>query len=179
MSYVRDQQPATQVPTNISETSGAGPLATSGAAPAYGYAARTRSPVRARLERIGYWIVVLAALGVLLLLLGIFLPKFVGAMFTAFFAGLFVTVLTLMNLPRPSVWGNALLGRSVFPVLRAPSNDIWRLSSVNGLLVFVFTFVFQMVASFVGPFFGGLIVFAALVGAAVFYNRVRSVVIKP
>ena len=63
--------------------------------------------------------------------------------------------------------------------MRAPDADIWRLSGVNGLLVFIFTFVFYVVASFVGPFFGGVLVFAALIAAAIFYNRVRSVVIKP
>ncbi len=183
MSYVRNGEPATaQPPVEVKQTTGAGPLTTAAPSPTPPYAPTAgalKTGMRSRIERIGYWIIVLAALGVVLLLLGVFLPRFVGAMITGFYAGLFVSVLTMMNLPRPAGWGNIVLGRKVFPVLRAPESDIWRLASVNGFLMFVFTFVFEMIASFVGGFFGGLIVFAALIAAAIFYNRVRSVIIKP
>jgi hypothetical protein len=136
--------------------------------------------MRLRLEKIGFWILVVAALGVILLLVGFLLPTLLGAASTGFFAGLFVSLLTLMNLPRAAGWGNSLLGRRVFPVIQAPDSDIIRLAGVNGVLVAIFTFIYRAIAStFVGPFFGGLIVFVALVAAAVFYNRVRSVVTKP
>ncbi len=135
--------------------------------------------MRSRLEKVGYWIIVVAAMALLLVLLGVFLPPLISGVFTAFFAGLFVSLLILMNIPRPAGWGNTLLGRKVFPVLRAPDSDIWRLAGINGLLVFFFTVVFHVIANFIGPFFGGVIVFAAIIAAALFYNRIRSVVIKP
>ncbi len=179
MSFLHDQKPATtQAPIEMSETTGAGPLVPQVATPVYSYKPR-RASMRSRLEKVGYWIIVVAAMALLLVLLGVFLPPLISGVFTAFFAGLFVSLLILMNIPRPAGWGNTLLGRKVFPVLRAPDSDIWRLAGVNGFLVFVFTFVFQLIASFVGPFFGGVIVFASMVAAALFYNRVRSVVIKP
>lgn len=183
MSYVHNQKPITtqvpQAPIDVSQTTGAGPLVSQDATPTYNYQPR-RVSMRSRLEKVGFWIIVAAAMTILLLLLGVLVPRFISGMFTAFFAGLFVSILALMNLPRPAGWGNALLGRRVFPVLRVPNSDIWRLAWVNGFLVFAFTFVFHVVASLIGsPLIGGIFVFAALIASAVFYNRVRSVVIKP
>src|SRR5438067_10450687 len=102
MSFVRDQKPATtQAPIDMSETTGAGPLVQQGATPVYSYP-QGRTGLRSRLEKVGYWIIVAAGMALLLVLLGVFLPRFVSGMFTAFFAGLFVSLLTLMNLPRPA-----------------------------------------------------------------------------
>jgi hypothetical protein len=182
MSYVQDQRPAaTQAQinvTNVSETTGAGPINATGEKATYSYTKR-RVSLRSRLDKVGYWIIVAAGLAVLLLVLGFFLPKLTGAVSTAFFAGIFVSMLTSLNLPKPAAWGNSLLGRKIFPVIAAPEQDILRLAWINGLLVFIFTFVFQFIASFIGPFLGGLIVFAALIAAAVFFSRARSVIFKP
>jgi hypothetical protein len=72
-----------------------------------------------------------------------------------------------------------VLGRKIFPVLTAPDREIWQLARVNGVLVFGFTFMFQVVASFVSVFLAGIIVFGALVALGVFYSRARTVIIKP
>src|SRR5438105_14542383 len=125
MSYVSDQKPAPPVaPVDLSENTGAGPLAPATAKPTFSYSPPNMS-MRSRLERVGYWIMVVAALAVLLALVGVFLPRFVGGMITGFYIGVFVGLLTLLNLSRPAGWGNALLGRRIFPVLRAPDSALW------------------------------------------------------
>jgi len=120
-----------------------------------------------------------AAVALLLTLLGVFLPPLINGAILGFNIGLFVGIVTLLNLQRPSAWGNAVLGRKVFAVLSAPEQEIWRLAWVNAVLVFGFTFLFEVLANFVGVFFPGVIFFAALAALAIFYSRVRAVVIKP
>jgi hypothetical protein len=179
MDYTQKQQPAApQAPADIKENTGAGPLLPPAVSSAYNYATG-RAPLRSRLERVGYWVVVVAALALLLALLGVFLPRFVNGAILGFNIGLFVAILTLLNLPRPSVWGNAVLGRKVFPVLSAPEKEIWRLARVNAGLVFGFTFLFEVLATFVGFFFAGVIFFGALLALGIFFSRTRTVVIKP
>jgi hypothetical protein len=179
MDYTQNQKPVTpQAAPELRENTGAGPLAPAPGSPTYSYDAK-RLQVRSRLERVGYWVVVVAALALLLVLLGVFLPRFINGAILGFNIGLFVAVLTLLNLSRPAVWGNSVLGRKVFPVLQAPDKDIWRLAWVNAVLVFGFTFLFEVVASFVSFFFAGLIVFGALIALGIFYARTRSVIIKP
>ena len=85
-----------------------------------------------------------------------------------------------MNLRRPSGWANAVLGRRVFPVLSAgQDSDVWRLAGVNAVLVFLFSFFYSVVATFLGGFLGGIIVFFGLIALGIFYNRARKVVVKP
>jgi hypothetical protein len=180
MSYAQNQPTATQqVTPDLKETTGAGPLVPTGANTPFSYSKVGRMATGSRLERIGYWIMVAAALALLLVLLKLFVGPFVSAAIIGFDIGLFVGLLTLMNLPRPSRWGNALLGRKVFPVLTAPDRDIWRLAWVNTTLVFGFTFMFTLLAAFLHPLLASIIVFGALIAAGVFYGRVRTVVIKP
>jgi hypothetical protein len=136
-------------------------------------------PARSRLEKVGFWIIVAASIALLLVLLGIIVPPVLGGLIFGGFTATFVGTLTLMNLPRPSGWANTLLGRSVFPVISTTDSDIWRLAGVNAALVFVFTLMYSVVAHFLGAFFGGLIVFAILIAAGIFYNRARRVVIRP
>ena len=64
-------------------------------------------------------------------------------------------------------------------MLRASSDEIFRLATVNALLVFVFTVLYELLASFIGPFIGGIVLVVALIAAGVFYSRMRTVVIKP
>ena len=100
---------------------------------------------------------------------------------TATYIGAFVAFLTLLNLRTPSKWGNAVLGRRVFPVLSAgQDSDVWKLAGVNAVLVFCFAFFYQVLAAtLVGPFLAGILVFGGLVGAGIFYNRARKVIVKP
>lgn len=179
MSFVRNPKvDVRQAPPEFAERAGGPITPVDSNPPRYQQTVRSVRE-RSRLEKVGFWIVVAAAFGLLLLLLGVFLPRFVGGLITGADIGLFVGLLTLMNLPRPSGWGNALFGRQVFPVLKAPGNDIWRLAATNAVMVFVFTFLFEVVASFIGAFFGGILVFGALIAAAVFFSRVRTVIVKP
>lgn len=179
MSFMRDQKVGVRPnPPNINEPMQGGPITTSGPTPAYRYSAR-RSPARSRLEKLGFWVVVVAALLVLLVLVGFILPPIVGGLVAGFYTSLFVGALTLMNLARPSGWANSILGRRVFPVLRADDAEVWKLAGVNAALVFVFTFFFQLLATFLGGFLAGLVVFGGLIALGIFYNRARKVVIKP
>lgn len=165
----------------IRETSGAGPLTTIGPAPSGpSYAPPRRVPARFRgLERAGFWVIVMAALLVLLLLTGFVLRPVIGGVITGAYMGFFVGGLTLMNLRRSSGWANTILGRRVFPVVAAQDADLWRLAGVNAGLTFAFSTAFSILSAFLGPLLGGILVFAGLVALGVFYNRVRGVVIKP
>jgi hypothetical protein len=183
MSYSRETKVGVGPAPNTINVAIPGPLAAQGDAPAY---QRTRPRVnigtpRTRMERIGFWLLVVAAIAVLFFLAGWLLPPLVGALVTGVYMSAFVGFLTLLNLQRPSGWANAVMGRKVFPVLRSATDDeVWRLAGVNAALTFVFSFAFQVLsATFLGPFFAGLIVFLGLVVLGVFYNRARKVVIRP
>jgi hypothetical protein len=136
---------------------------------------------RTKLEQIGFGVIVVAALVLLVVLAGVILPPLIGGIISATYIAGFVAFLTLLNLKLPSKWGNAVLGRRVFPVLSAgQDSDVWRLAGVNAVLVFCFAFFYHVLtAILIGPFFAGLLVFGGLVGAGIFYNRVRKVVVKP
>ncbi len=175
---VRQQEPM-PVP-EMRETTGAGPLAVAdGVQGSAAYAPPRRVPARRKLERIGYWVIVAAALLILLVVLGFVLRPVVGGLITASYMGAFVGGLTLMNLPRMSGWANAVLGRRVFPVVQAQSGELWRLSLVNAGLMFAFAFAFEVLAYFLGALFAGILVFGGLIAAAIFYNRARQIIIKP
>jgi hypothetical protein len=182
MSYVSNQNTgAAQAVPEIRETTGAGPITTTPTtanSATYSYT-RRRVSIRSRLERVGFWLIVAAAAVVLLLLLKVTIPVLVGAAITGGYLGGFAGLLTLMNLSRASNWGNTVLGRKIFPVITAPDAQVRRLASVNAGLTFAFAFIYSVLASFIGGFLSGLIVFGALVAAAIFYNRVRPVIIRP
>jgi hypothetical protein len=184
MSYSRETKVGVgPAPQTINENLGGGPLAGANETPTYQYTqpAAAQLKPRTRIERIGFWLVVLAALAVVLVLSGIILPPIVGGLITAGYMAFFVGVLTLLNLRRPSGWANSVLGRRVFPVLTSsPDSEVWRLAGVNAALVFFFSFIYHVLAStFVGGFLAGLIVIVAFIALGVFYNRARKVVIKP
>src|SRR4028118_1753204 len=80
------------------------------------HSAPRRVPARFRLEGVGFWIIVAAAALVLLVLLGFVLRPVMGGLIAGTWMGAFVGMLTMLNLPRPSGWANAVLGRRVFPV---------------------------------------------------------------
>ena len=108
------------------------------------------------------------------------MPPIVGGLISATYISGFVGFLTLMSLSKPSGWANAVLGRRVFPVLAAgQDSDVWRLAGVNAMLVFLFSFFYSVIATFIGGFLGGIVVFFGLMALGIFYNRVRRVVVKP
>src|SRR5436309_904728 len=97
MDYTQKQQQAVpQAPPEIKESTGGGPLAAPAGEPTYSYSARRVA--RSRVERIGYWVIVAAAMGLLLVLLGAFLGPLINGAMLGFVIGLFVAVLTLLNL---------------------------------------------------------------------------------
>lgn len=184
MSYTRETKVGVgPAPQKISENLGGGPLSTTTETPSYTYkqAAASQLKPRTKLERAGFWLIVVAAIVLVLALAGIILPPIVGGLITAGYVSAFVGMLTLMNLRRPSGWANAVLGRRVFPVINStPDGEVWRLAGVNAALVFFFTFIYHVLAStFIGGFIAGLIVFIGFIALGIFYNRVRKVVVKP
>lgn len=187
MAYQRETKVGVGTPPNrVNQTMPGGPLATTQDPTAY---ENTTSPgakaadvvrPRSKIERVGFWVIAIAALAVLLVLAGVILPPIVGGLVSAGYISTFVAFLTLMNLRKPSGWANAVLGRRVFPVLPAgQDSDVWRLAGVNAVLVFLFSFFFSVMSTFIGPFFGGIVVFVGLVALGIFYNRARRVVVKP
>ncbi len=184
MSYTRETKVGVgSAPQNISENLGGGPLTNVNEVPQYSYTQATASQLkpRTRLERVGFWLIVVAALVLVLALAGFILPPVVGGIITGGYLAAFVGMLTLMNLRRPSGWANAVLGRRVFPVLSsAPDGEVWRLAGVNAALVFFFAFIYHVLAStLIGGFLAGLVVFVGFIMLGIFYNRVRRVVVKP
>ena len=186
MAYQRDTKVGVGTPPNrVNGTMPGGPLVPAQEQTNYdaGVGSKVASTVKPRsaMERIGFWVIAIAALVVLVVLAGVILPPLVGGLISATYISAFVAFLTLMNLKRPSGWANAVLGRRVFPVLAAGQDgDVWRLAGVNGLLVFLFAFFYQVIAAtFIGPLFAGVIVFSGLAALGIFYNRARKVVIKP
>lgn len=178
MSISRDPQVGVKTaPPTVQETTGAGPLTTTGTPGGY---VRPAQAGRSKIERIGFWLIVVAAVVVLFVALGILLPPIVNGLVVSAFTAAFVGLLTMLNLPRPADWGNKVLGRKMFPVVRTADTDLWRLTWVNMVLTFVFVFFYTLVAEILhGPFIAGLIVFGGVIVAGVFYNRVRRVVVKP
>lgn len=182
MSYTRNNVGVRQdVPTDIPDASGAGPLVIDPDAGTTNrtYSSPRRVPARFKLERIGFWVIAAAAALILLVVLGFILKPVVGGIITGAWLAGFVGMLTLLNLPRPSRWGNTVLGRRVFPVVNADERELWRMASVNAGLTFVFGFAYEVVGFFLGGFLGGLLVFGGLVALGIFYNRARKVIINP
>lgn len=184
MSFMRNQratgnQPSTDSPERqrggpiISvEDANAGKPKTSG----FGGMSRRLPVPRSRIESIAYWVIGLA---VVVLALVLVVPTLFGAVTTAFYTSLFVAMLTLSNLRKPSGWANSILGRKVFPVLTSSDGEIWKLSVVNAMLVFVFAFSFNIIARYLGSFLAGMIVFGGLIALGVFWGRARRVISGP
>jgi hypothetical protein len=187
MAYQRETKVGVGTPPNrVNETMPGGPLVTTQDTTGYSTSESVGTKVagtvkpRSALEKIGFWVIAIAALVILVVLAGVILPPLVGGIISATYISSFVAFLTLMNLKRPSGWANAVLGRRVFPVLAAGQDgDVWRLAGVNAVLVFLFSFFYSVFAGFIGPFFGGIAVFFGLIVLGIFYNRARRVVIKP
>jgi hypothetical protein len=184
MSYTRETKVGVgPAPQQINENLGGGPLANvSEETPTYQFtqAAASQLKPRSRVEKVGFWLIVVAAVAIMIVLAGIVLPPIVGGLITAGYMGFFVAMLTLLNLRRPSGWANSVMGRRVFPVLtNTPDNEVWRLAGVNAVLVGVFSFVYSVVSTFIGGFLGGLVVIIVFIALGIFYNRARRVVIKP
>ncbi len=142
---------------------------------ASGFARRLPVP-RSRLESIAYWVIGLAVVVLALLFV---VPSLFSAITTGFYTSLFVGVLTLSNLRKPSGWANTVLGRKVFPVISSSDSEIWKLAVVNAMLVFIFAFSFNLLALYLTPFFAGMIVFGGLIALGIFYSRARRVISGP
>lgn len=180
MSFMRNQPTTGQKPQ--AERTRGGPLVTmedahAGAPKPQASSFSRRIPVpRSRLESIAFWVIGLA---VVMLVLFFVVPSLLGALITGFYMSLFVGLLTLSNLRKPSGWANTVLGRNVFPVLSSGDGEIWKLAVVNSLLVFVFSFFFTILSRYLGTLLGGMIVFGGLIALGVFYSRARRVISGP
>src|SRR6476469_91005 len=169
MAYQRETKVGVGTPpnrSNVNNTMPGGPLVSTQEPPPYnsttsaGAKAVNAVKPRTAMERIGFWAIAIAAIVLILVLSGFILPPIVGGLISATYISGFVGFLTLMNLSKPSGWANAVLGRRVFPVLAAgQDSDVMRLAGVNATLVFLFSFFYSVVATFLGGFLGGLGIF--------------------
>ncbi|MFL5732019.1 MAG: hypothetical protein ACJ78Q_02365, partial [Chloroflexia bacterium] len=99
MNYTPNQQEASPKPApNFAETTGAGPLAQTPGSATYSpnVTSTGRPQRRARMEQIGFWVVVVAALALLLVVLNVFLPRFISGAVLGFDIAAFVGLLTLL-----------------------------------------------------------------------------------
>ena len=131
------------------------------------------------MERIGFWLIVLAAMVVVLVLSGIILPPVVGGIIT----GVYVVLRGRAHAAKFEAavrLGELRCWAARFPVLSNSSDsEVWRLAGVNAALVFFFAFIYHVLAStFMGGFLAGLIVVIAFAALGIFYNRARKVVIQ-
>ena len=182
MNFLKNQRTGGQqsTPTAQADRVKGGPLVTieeqqAGKPQTSGFARRISAP-RSRLESIAFWIIGLAVAVVVLLFI---VPSLFGAFATALYTSVFVGLLTLSNLRRPSGWANTILGRKVFPVLHTADGEIWKLAVVNAMLVFVFAFSFDLLSRYLTPLFAGIVVFGGLIALGVFWGRARRVISGP
>lgn len=179
MGLFRNQRATNQQSTTgQAERLRGGPIITveEGAAkPQSGGLRRLPAP-RSRLESAAFWIIGIAIVVAVVLFI---IPSLAGAATAAFFMSLFVAFLTLANLDRPSRWANNILGRNVFPVLHTNDREILKLALVNTVLVFIFSFAFELLARYITSFFAGIVVFGGLIALSIFWGRARSVIGGP
>lgn len=178
MSFMRNQR-ASSKQTAQAERGKSGPIITvedpvSGKSSLSSMARRL--PARSRLESIAYLVIGLAIVVLVILFI---VPSLFSAVTTAFYTSLFVAMLTLSNLRRPSGWANTVLGRKVFPVLHTGDREIWKLAVVNSVLVFVFAFAFTLLARYLSPLFAGMVVFGGIIALGIFWGRARRVISGP
>jgi hypothetical protein len=113
---------------------------------------------RSKAEQIGFWVIVAAA-GVLgIVLLGAVLGPALRALGAALVITAFVALLTGLNSPAVADRANALLGRNIFPIVKADEAAIRRLVRVNSALTFVFTFAFMILSQVFGSILAALII---------------------
>lgn len=96
---------------------------------------------RSKGERIGYWIMVAAAAVLLVVLAGVIFGPVLRALTTALVMSAFVGLLTALNTRQGSETANRLLGRRLFPIIRADEFQVRRLVQINAVLTFFFTFL--------------------------------------
>jgi hypothetical protein len=135
---------------------------------------------RSKAEQIGFWIIVGAAAVLGVVLLGAVLGPTLRALGAALVLTAFVALLTGLNSQAVADRANALLGRNVFPIVKADEGAIRRLVRVNSALTFVFTFAFTLLSQVFGSIFAALIIAGAValvVGVAPRLRRSGSRVI--
>lgn len=120
---------------------------------------------RSKGEQIGFWIIVAAAglLGVVLL--ATLLGPTLRALGAALVMTAFVALLTGLNSQALADRANQVLGRKIFPIIKADEAAVRRLVQVNGTLTFVFSFVFAILSQMFGSIFSAVII-AGLVALA-------------
>ena len=128
---------------------------------------------RSKAEQIGFWVIVAAA-GVLgLVLLGAVLGPALRALGVALVITAFVALLTGLNSQAMADRANALLGRKIFPIVKADEAAVRRLVRVNSALTFVFTFAFTILSQVFGAIFAALIIVGAVALALGVLPRLR------
>jgi hypothetical protein len=96
---------------------------------------------RSKGERIGFWVIVGAAALLLVVLAGVIFGPVLHALTTALVLAAFVGLLTALNTRQGADTANRLLGRHLFPIIKAEDLQVRRLVQNNSVLTFFFTFV--------------------------------------
>jgi hypothetical protein len=114
---------------------------------------------RSKGERIGYWIMVAAAVVLLVVLAGVVFGPVLHALTTALVMAGFVGLLLSLNTRQGAETANRLLKRRLFPIVKADDMQVRRLVQMTSLFTFVFAFVVTILP------FGTIVNTLLLVGA--------------
>lgn len=96
---------------------------------------------RSTTERIGFWVIVAAAALLLIVLAGLVFGPVLHAVTTALVMAAFVGLLTALNTQQGADTANRLLGRRLFPIIKADEFQARRLVRFTSVLTFFFAFV--------------------------------------
>jgi hypothetical protein len=127
---------------------------------------------RSKGERIGYWIMVAAAAVLLIVLAGVLFGPVLHALTTALVLAAFVGLLTALNTRQGAETANRLLGRHLFPIIKAEDMQVRRLVQFTSLVTFFFTFVVTILPF--GTIVNTLLVVGVIALATVVLPRVRA-----
>jgi hypothetical protein len=127
---------------------------------------------RSKGERIGYWIMVAAAAVLLIVLAGVLFGPVLHALTTALVLAGFVGLLTALNTRQGAETANRLLGRRLFPIIKAEDMQVRRLVQFTALATFFFTFVVTILPF--GTIVNTLLVVGVVALGTVVLPRVRA-----
>lgn len=127
---------------------------------------------RSKGERLGFWVIVAAAALLLVVLAGVIFGPVLHALTTALVLAGFVGLLTALNTRQGSDTANRLLGRRLFPIIKAEDLQVRRLVQINSVLTFFFAFVVTILPF--GVILNTLLVVGAVAVVTLVLPRVRA-----
>ena len=127
---------------------------------------------RSKTERIGFWVIVAAAALLLVVLAGAVFGPVLHALTTALVMAAFVGLLTALNTQQGSETANRLLGRRLFPIIKADDFQVRRLVQFTSVLTFFFAFVVTILPF--GTILNALLVLGVVALVTVVLPRARA-----